>query len=55
MRFFNWNTETRTYKCTECEWEQVLDRRYSYPAERLEIEFKTHRCKDFPRRLVAVA
>ena len=49
MRFLEWNTEAQTYECTECDWEQALNVQCSYPAERLELEFKTHGCKDFPQ------
>lgn len=50
MRFLVWNTETKQYDCSECSWKQALSAASNDPAERLELEFQSHRCEDFQRK-----
>lgn len=53
MRFLLWNTETQKYECTECSWRQALCSESNHPAERLELEFQTHRCEEHQRKSAA--
>jgi hypothetical protein len=53
MRFMVWNTEMQKYECSHCSWKQAILADCSDPAEKLELEFQTHRCEEYLQKAAA--
>lgn len=53
MRLMSWNTNSQMFECNECQWQQALSTDCTDPAERVEQEFRQHRCEEHGHKAAA--